>query len=1065
MQSTERRDNERVAESPRITTELLLSRRLSATDEQDVVAFFGRFGAISRHRRVRAHRGAAIDWLVLAALPLQAFLQNLGTLTGGDAYVAFKSFIARLSHHEPHPHQEATKVRPIILQDANSGLRVMIEFGLPEIAYTQLHQLNLAQFSSGPIHFDRNLGCWRADDDEAATLTSRAHRGAKVWSWLAARRAKRDTSAGRRCLANGDLEGASAYFHKATLTAPGKWEPRYWAGCVAAHCGDYATAYNHFTIALEIDSNIGQIFTQRGYGSIRRGDMKGALHDLRAAARLSALDDLGQLALGALELRAGRGEHARQALRAVSRADLAGYREALLGLAAEHEGDAGSALAAYSAAIGHGNATDPVLFRHAMAALRAGTGRAGHASWMVLRDRHPKRQVFARGAAVCDVLLAGERLRAGDADNAARTLLAAARDLDRAPWLANNLAVAEYLNGEVARAAWLWEHVLRVRPGDVRVRTAAAICQARLGAPDTACQEFAALAGAELGWPRIPAVRVTPAPAGERPAWREIAARVRLAALTAAKNGDWARAGALTGVTRSLLPGVEGTDLLDALMLLRSGNRNSAIELLAESSRKRPADTQLLHMRAVVLLHTLRGLVGQTAPEPLWRQCVSAWAALLADEDFWSAWQTRAEQRYQATIDALALTKARDSVRSMMEKSLPNDAARLLFRRELAAARALRRLGGFPVPGRPGESVTAGPLRIAELGLHEEFGVFAAAADRSGASRQPPSATLLRTFSALGVAHCLLLDGRAAEALAATADLRCADCRTRPKTTEPMVCAPGCARFAAENPAAAGLPGGRARLAAEGRSLLLEALQEAARAGLAAAELEITTAVGYWRRALALTGPDLRASVERTIGDQALGRARTLREADKNDAAIDLLGQARELVGTLAGGRIGGQLAVLLNNRGAGRLRTDPASALADLRRATALNPHDRLLWMNRVAGEEDVLATGLSKRDQAAIGQRLKTLEPVISEALRYLPDDPELTSRWKSIMAMRANIELEAFGAALNGRDPAAVRRRLLATAEVADTALARFPGDPEFIKLRQVLTPWLEKLTRRA
>jgi len=43
--------------------------------------------------------------------------------------------------------------------------------------------------------------------------------------------------------------------------------------------------------------------------------------------------------------------------------------------------------------------------------------------------------------------------------------------------------------------------------------------------------------------------------------------------------------------------------------------------------------------------------------------------------------------------------------------------------------------------------------------------------------------------------------------------------------------------------------------------------------------------------------------------------------------------------------------------------------------------------------------------------------------------------------------------------------VRRRLLATAEVADTALARFPGDPEFIKLRQVLTPWLEKLTRRA
>ena len=169
MHSTEQRDNERVTESPFITTELLLNRRLSATDEQDVVAFFGQFGTISRHRRVRAHRGIAIDWLVLAALPLQAFLQDLGTLAGGDAYVAFKRLIARLQQHEPHSHPEAKEVRSIILQDANSGLQVMIESDLPEIAYRQLHQLNLAQFNSGPVHFDRSLGCWRADNEEAAT--------------------------------------------------------------------------------------------------------------------------------------------------------------------------------------------------------------------------------------------------------------------------------------------------------------------------------------------------------------------------------------------------------------------------------------------------------------------------------------------------------------------------------------------------------------------------------------------------------------------------------------------------------------------------------------------------------------------------------------------------------------------------------------------------------------------------------------------------------------------------------------------------------------------------------
>lgn len=158
-----------MTESAPITTELLLSQRLAATDEQDVVAFFSRFGTISRHRRVRGHRGAAIEWLVLAALPLQAFLQNLGTLTSEDAYIAFKSLIAQLPHHKPRPHPEEQEIRPIVLQDTSSGLQIVIESDLPEIAYRQLQQLNLAQFNSGPIHFDRNLGCWRADGGEAAT--------------------------------------------------------------------------------------------------------------------------------------------------------------------------------------------------------------------------------------------------------------------------------------------------------------------------------------------------------------------------------------------------------------------------------------------------------------------------------------------------------------------------------------------------------------------------------------------------------------------------------------------------------------------------------------------------------------------------------------------------------------------------------------------------------------------------------------------------------------------------------------------------------------------------------
>jgi tetratricopeptide (TPR) repeat protein len=884
-----------------------------------------------------------------------------------------------------------------------------------------------------------------------------------VWVRLARRRAKRDTEAGRLCLASGDLHGASAYFHKAALTAPREWEPCYWEGCTAAHLGNYAAAYAHFTAALELDRNIGRIYVQRGYVGIRRGDQEGALHDLRAAAGLGALDDLGQLALGALELGAGSWEPARQALSRSRRADLARYREALLGLATERAGDAGAAVAAYSAAISYGNAAGPVLFRHAMAAFRSGTVLAGHASWSALRERYPEWKVPARGAAACEVLLAGERLRAGDADDAARALRAAAAQLDGAPWLASNLAVAEYLNGSIAQAARLWDGVLSLRPGDARVRTAAAICQAKLGAADAACEAFTALAVTAPGWPPVPAVQVIAAPAAERPAWRNVAARARLASLTAAEAEDWARSGALAGLARSLRPGPSRADLLEALVLLRSGNRDSAIELLAESSRTRPADARLLHMRSVVLLHTLRAPAGEPAAEPLWRQCVSAWAALLADEAFWSAWQARAEQRYQAPVDASAVAQVRGGVRALMEKTLPDDTARLLFRREVEAARVLRELGGFPLPGGAGESVNAGPVRIAEMGLHDEFGVFAAQADRSALSRPASSATLLRTFSALGVAYCLLLDGRAAQAAAAAADLRCADCRGRAATAEPMVCAPGCPRFAVENPAAA-RPDGRARLAAEARSVLLEALRESALAALAAPEPDITTIAGYWRRSLALTAADQRAPVERTVSDQALGRADTLAAADKKDMAIDLLDGACQVIGAPGGGRVGGRLAVLLNNRGVGRVDTDPVSARADLRRATLLNPHERPLWMNRVDAEAAGLVAELERSDRADAIRRVQALEQAVSEALRYFPGDPEFVSLGRSMLSVRAKIELEAFAAAVDRGDRAAARGRLLAAAEIARAGLARYPRDPEFTELTRTLAPLLAQVGRR-
>lgn len=155
----------------RITAELLLIRGLPASAEADVLEFFELFDTGGECRRAHSLRSPEIEWLVLAALPLQAFLQNLGTLAVEDAYRAFKRLIGSLRHHESHTRTSKEDKSSIVLEDINSGLQIVVESDLPEIAFRQLSDLDLAQFRTGRVRFDRALDCWRADDSglDAAT--------------------------------------------------------------------------------------------------------------------------------------------------------------------------------------------------------------------------------------------------------------------------------------------------------------------------------------------------------------------------------------------------------------------------------------------------------------------------------------------------------------------------------------------------------------------------------------------------------------------------------------------------------------------------------------------------------------------------------------------------------------------------------------------------------------------------------------------------------------------------------------------------------------------------------
>ncbi|MFD6431974.1 hypothetical protein [Streptomyces venezuelae] len=163
-----------------LRAELLLDREVPDELRRELVAAFEGLGAPPvRVRHTVDHRGAAdIPWIVLASLPLQAFLTGLGAEAVKDAYEAFKGVVrrtARPASRTPAPalapdardSREGGAARPIVLQDASTGLDIVLEPDLPAEAYERLTALDLTEFAVGPLHYDRDRGRWRSVLDEA----------------------------------------------------------------------------------------------------------------------------------------------------------------------------------------------------------------------------------------------------------------------------------------------------------------------------------------------------------------------------------------------------------------------------------------------------------------------------------------------------------------------------------------------------------------------------------------------------------------------------------------------------------------------------------------------------------------------------------------------------------------------------------------------------------------------------------------------------------------------------------------------------------------------------------
>lgn len=107
-----------------------------------------------------------IAWIALLAVPLKPFIEQFATDAATDSYKKLKALLGKVWHVGQNP---VDARRSIVLQDNSTGVQIVLEPDLPDAAYEELLNFDLAAVKRGPVHFDRHRGEWRSVLDEAMT--------------------------------------------------------------------------------------------------------------------------------------------------------------------------------------------------------------------------------------------------------------------------------------------------------------------------------------------------------------------------------------------------------------------------------------------------------------------------------------------------------------------------------------------------------------------------------------------------------------------------------------------------------------------------------------------------------------------------------------------------------------------------------------------------------------------------------------------------------------------------------------------------------------------------------
>jgi hypothetical protein len=137
--------------------------------DEELAARFDAAGLTIETRVLPTFRSAGpFTWTALLIIPMTSFLEALTADATNHLMGALRGLVGRLVGRRG----AADETHPLVLQDARTGLQILLEPDLSPSAYAALVELDLTRYRRGPLHYDRALKRWRSATDEAASAVT-----------------------------------------------------------------------------------------------------------------------------------------------------------------------------------------------------------------------------------------------------------------------------------------------------------------------------------------------------------------------------------------------------------------------------------------------------------------------------------------------------------------------------------------------------------------------------------------------------------------------------------------------------------------------------------------------------------------------------------------------------------------------------------------------------------------------------------------------------------------------------------------------------------------------------